>query len=173
MKLIFSLLGIFIRGKYPVHRLRISVTHILCFRIVEPHLFPVCFRNESTDWRDSVQYPLWHCLLGSHGKVKHLYHQPHSTHPPILQVYPMGFGQGSAGLNGTGFQLLIIIFMLLFGVSLGQVVSALSPSIQVSWSHVQTSWHTNLLGSRSRSFSTPFLLWSCPLSVVSRFPIQR
>jgi len=43
----------------------------------------------------------------------------------------MGFGQGSAGLNGTGFQLLVIIFMLLFGVTLGQMVAALSPSIQV------------------------------------------
>jgi hypothetical protein len=49
-----------------------------------------------------------------------------------LQVYPMGFGQGSAGLNGTGFQLLVIIFMLLFGVTLGQMVAALSPSVQVS-----------------------------------------
>lgn len=28
-------------------------------------------------------------------------------------VYPMHFGQGEAGLNGTGFQLLIIIFMIL------------------------------------------------------------
>ena len=44
----------------------------------------------------------------------------------------MGFGQGSAGINGTGFQLLIIIFMLLFGVTLGQMVAALSPSVQVS-----------------------------------------
>ncbi|KAJ3509385.1 hypothetical protein NLJ89_g5251 [Agrocybe chaxingu] len=50
----------------------------------------------------------------------------------VVMVYPMGFGQGSAGLNGTGFQLLIIIFMLLFGVTLGQMVAALSPSIQVA-----------------------------------------
>lgn len=27
----------------------------------------------------------------------------------------MGFGQGSAGTNGNGFQLLVIIFMELFG----------------------------------------------------------
>lgn len=46
-------------------------------------------------------------------------------------MYPIGFGQGSAGTPGTGFQLLIIIFMLFFGVSLGQLVAALSPSIQV------------------------------------------
>ena len=48
-----------------------------------------------------------------------------------LKVYPMGFGQGSAGLSGTGFQLLVILFMLLFGVTLGQMVAALSPSVQV------------------------------------------
>ncbi|KAF5312934.1 hypothetical protein D9619_002752 [Psilocybe cf. subviscida] len=50
----------------------------------------------------------------------------------VLMVYPMGYGQGSAGINGTGFQLLIIIFMLLFGVTLGQLVAALSPSVQVA-----------------------------------------
>jgi ATP-binding cassette subfamily G (WHITE) protein 2 (SNQ2) len=43
----------------------------------------------------------------------------------------MGYGQGSAGINGTGFQLLIIIFMVAFGVSLGQLIAALSPSVQV------------------------------------------
>lgn len=47
-------------------------------------------------------------------------------------VYPTGFGQGASGLPGTGFQLLIIIFMVLFGVSLGQLVAALSPSIEVA-----------------------------------------
>jgi len=50
----------------------------------------------------------------------------------VLMVYPMGFGQGSEGLNGTGFQLLVILFMLLFGVTLGQMVAALSPSVQVA-----------------------------------------
>jgi ATP-binding cassette, subfamily G (WHITE), member 2, SNQ2 len=43
----------------------------------------------------------------------------------------MRFGQGAAGLSGTGFQLLIIIFLELFGVTLGQLLAALSPSIQV------------------------------------------
>ena len=47
-------------------------------------------------------------------------------------MYPIGFGQGAAGINGTGFQLLVVIFMLLFGVSLGQVIAAVSPSVQVS-----------------------------------------
>jgi len=46
-------------------------------------------------------------------------------------VYPIGFGKGSAGLNGTGFQLLAIIFTELFGVTLAQLVGALAPSIQV------------------------------------------
>ncbi|KAJ8515436.1 hypothetical protein ONZ45_g7152 [Pleurotus djamor] len=50
----------------------------------------------------------------------------------VLMVYPLGFGQGAAGLNGTGFQLLIIIFMLLFGISLGQLIAAISPSVQVA-----------------------------------------
>jgi len=44
----------------------------------------------------------------------------------------MGFGQGSAGTAGTGFQLLPILFMVLLGVSLGQAIAALSPSIQVA-----------------------------------------
>ncbi|KAF7347495.1 Pleiotropic drug resistance ABC transporter protein [Mycena venus] len=49
----------------------------------------------------------------------------------VLMVYPQGFGQGSAGTNGTGFQLLITLIMMLFGVSLGQLVAAISPSVQV------------------------------------------
>ena len=43
----------------------------------------------------------------------------------------MGFGKGAEGTNGNGFQLLVIIFIELFGVSLGQLVAALSPSIRV------------------------------------------
>ncbi|TFK26772.1 ABC-transporter [Coprinopsis marcescibilis] len=50
----------------------------------------------------------------------------------VLMVYPTGFGQGAAGLNGTGFQLLIIMFMVFFGVSLGQLIAALSPSVEVA-----------------------------------------
>lgn len=49
----------------------------------------------------------------------------------VLMVYPIGFGKGAAGLNGTGIQLLVILFMELFGVTLGQLIGALSPSIQV------------------------------------------
>lgn len=44
----------------------------------------------------------------------------------------MGFGNGAAGINGTGFQLLVIIFMELFGVTLGQLIAAVSPSVQVN-----------------------------------------
>ncbi|KAG7452088.1 uncharacterized protein BT62DRAFT_882231 [Guyanagaster necrorhizus] len=50
----------------------------------------------------------------------------------VLMVYPTGFGNGSAGINGTGFQLLVILFFLAFGVSLGQLVAAISPSVQVA-----------------------------------------
>ncbi|KAK7464484.1 ATP-binding cassette transporter snq2 [Stygiomarasmius scandens] len=50
----------------------------------------------------------------------------------VLMVYPMGYGQGSAGLNGTGFQLLVVLFTMLFGVSLGQLIAAISPSVQVA-----------------------------------------
>ncbi|GBE77519.1 ABC-2 type transporter-domain-containing protein [Sparassis latifolia] len=50
----------------------------------------------------------------------------------VLMVYPMGFGKGAAGTRGTFFQLLVILFMELFGVSLGQLIGALSPSMQIA-----------------------------------------
>ncbi|KII93944.1 hypothetical protein PLICRDRAFT_36161 [Plicaturopsis crispa FD-325 SS-3] len=50
----------------------------------------------------------------------------------VLFVYPVGFGHGSFGLNGTGFQLMMVLFMELFGVTLGQMIAAISPSVQVS-----------------------------------------
>ncbi|KAJ7596495.1 ABC-2 type transporter-domain-containing protein [Mycena floridula] len=50
----------------------------------------------------------------------------------VLLFFPMHFGQGAAGLDGVGFQLLVIIFTMLFGVTLGQLVAALSPSVQVA-----------------------------------------
>ncbi|KAF7303089.1 Pleiotropic drug resistance ABC transporter protein [Mycena kentingensis (nom. inval.)] len=50
----------------------------------------------------------------------------------VLMVYPMDFGQGFAGLNGTGFQLLVVLIMMMFGVTLGQLIAAISPSIQVA-----------------------------------------
>lgn len=43
----------------------------------------------------------------------------------------MGFGKGAAGSNGNGFQLLMVIFVELFGVTLGQMIAAISPSVQV------------------------------------------
>lgn len=46
-------------------------------------------------------------------------------------VYPVGFGKGSAGVNGTGIHLLVILFVELFGVTLGQLIGAISPSVQV------------------------------------------
>ncbi|KAF7307371.1 Pleiotropic drug resistance ABC transporter protein [Mycena indigotica] len=50
----------------------------------------------------------------------------------VLMVYPMHFGQGAAGLNGTGFQLLMTLTMMIFGVTLGQLIGAISPSVQVA-----------------------------------------
>jgi ATP-binding cassette, subfamily G (WHITE), member 2, SNQ2 len=50
---------------------------------------------------------------------------------PSRQVYAQGFGRGSAGLGGTAFQLVVIIFVELFGVSLGQFVASITPSVQV------------------------------------------
>ncbi|KAK7025463.1 ATP-binding cassette transporter snq2 [Paramarasmius palmivorus] len=50
----------------------------------------------------------------------------------VLMVYPMDFGQGYAGQGGNAFQLLVIIFVILFGISLGQLIAAISPSIQVA-----------------------------------------
>jgi ATP-binding cassette, subfamily G (WHITE), member 2, SNQ2 len=47
----------------------------------------------------------------------------------------MGYGKGSAGSNGNGFQLMMVIFMELFGITLGQTVAALAPTVQVSKDH--------------------------------------
>lgn len=44
----------------------------------------------------------------------------------------MGFGQGTFGTAGNGFILLIVIFLELFGVSLGQAIGSITPSIQVA-----------------------------------------
>lgn len=50
----------------------------------------------------------------------------------IFMVWPMGFGQGAFGTSGTGFILLVLIFLIQFGVALGQLVGAISPSLQVA-----------------------------------------
>lgn len=57
----------------------------------------------------------------------------------------MGFGHGSAGLNGTGFQLMMIIFLELFGVTLGQLIAAISPSVQVSSDQLQMRHFSDLV----------------------------
>ncbi|KAG6331298.1 hypothetical protein ID866_7790 [Astraeus odoratus] len=54
-----------------------------------------------------------------------------------LMVYPMGFGKGAltdcaAGQYGNVFQLLITVLMEFFGVSFGQLIAALSPSIHIA-----------------------------------------
>jgi len=48
-----------------------------------------------------------------------------------IMIYAQGFGQGSAGLGGTVFQLVVILFVEVFGVSLGQFIAAITPSVQV------------------------------------------
>lgn len=50
----------------------------------------------------------------------------------VLMVWPMGFGQGAAGNAGNGFQFLVIIFVELFGVTLGQLFAAISPTVQIA-----------------------------------------
>ncbi|KAF8511207.1 ABC-2 type transporter-domain-containing protein [Gautieria morchelliformis] len=50
----------------------------------------------------------------------------------VLMVWPMGFGKGQEGTNGNGYQLLMCIFLELFGVSLGQLIGAISPSVQIA-----------------------------------------
>jgi len=59
--------------------------------------------------------------------------QTHHRNLPMseLQIYAQGYGQGSAGLGGTLFQLVVIIFVELFGISLGQFIAAITPSVQV------------------------------------------
>lgn len=49
-----------------------------------------------------------------------------------LSMWPMGFGEGAAGTNGVGFQLLVVIIVELFGVTLGQLIASISPSIQIA-----------------------------------------
>ncbi|KAL5519548.1 SNQ2_1 [Sanghuangporus vaninii] len=49
-----------------------------------------------------------------------------------LSIWPMGFGKGAEGTNGNGYQLLMIIFVELFGVTLGQLIAAISPSVQIA-----------------------------------------
>ncbi|KIJ54162.1 hypothetical protein M422DRAFT_25123 [Sphaerobolus stellatus SS14] len=49
-----------------------------------------------------------------------------------LMVWPTGFGQGTEGLRGNGYQLLMCIVLEFFGVSLGQLIASISPSAQVA-----------------------------------------
>lgn len=45
----------------------------------------------------------------------------------VLVVYPNGSSTGSAGLEGTGFQLLVIIFTEFFGITLAQLIGYIAP----------------------------------------------
>jgi ATP-binding cassette, subfamily G (WHITE), member 2, SNQ2 len=44
----------------------------------------------------------------------------------------MHFGQGSAGTNGTGFQLLVVLITEMFAVTLGQLIASITPSLQIA-----------------------------------------
>ncbi|OBZ78638.1 Brefeldin A resistance protein [Grifola frondosa] len=82
-------------------------------RGVKPNLFAVCLCYRTIDRGSPIFNHVRDLVLG-------------------LMVYPMGFGQGAAGVGGTFFQLLVIVFMELFGVSLGQLIGAISPSMQIA-----------------------------------------
>ena len=70
----------------------------------------------------------------------------------------MGFGQGAEGTNGNGFQLLMIIFIELFGVTLGQAIGALSPSIRVGF-YIYSHCHLKLIDQlKIAALVNPFLI---------------
>ncbi|KAG9049168.1 hypothetical protein FS837_010987 [Tulasnella sp. UAMH 9824] len=50
----------------------------------------------------------------------------------VLMYFPMDLGQGSSGKGGSGYFLLMILAVELFGVSMAQAVAALLPSIKVA-----------------------------------------
>jgi len=50
----------------------------------------------------------------------------------VLMYFPLRLGQGSSGKAGSGYFLLMIIGVELFGVSLAQAIGALSPTIQIA-----------------------------------------
>lgn len=108
---------------------------------------------------------MWCFILGSYGIVTSSSSLGVRGLIYLFKVYPMGYGQGSAGINGTGFQLLIIIFMLLFGVTLGQMVAALSPSVQVSYIP-STPWYLCLINGVLGRSPLQSLYWSCPSNVL-------
>ena len=50
----------------------------------------------------------------------------------VIMYWTMGLGKGSLGTAGGGYYLLMLIFVEMFGVTLGQAVASLSPNIHVS-----------------------------------------
>lgn len=47
----------------------------------------------------------------------------------VLMYFPLGLGQGSSGKAGSGYYLLMLVAIDLFGVTLAQAVAALSPNV--------------------------------------------
>ncbi|KAG8930788.1 hypothetical protein FRC02_003660 [Tulasnella sp. 418] len=50
----------------------------------------------------------------------------------VLMYFPMNFGNGQGGQGGSGYYLLMIVFIELFGVSMGQAIGALSPTMKIA-----------------------------------------
>ena len=86
----------------------------------------------------------------------------------------MGFGHGAAGNNGNGFQLLMVIFVELFGVTLGQMIASISPSVQVCFAHLihVVNWQAEYGVIRLQCCIILSWDWSSQLLLVSRFLIR-
>ncbi|KAG8862307.1 hypothetical protein FRB96_001886 [Tulasnella sp. 330] len=50
----------------------------------------------------------------------------------VLNYFPMDFGQGATGKGGSGYYLLMIIASETFGVTMGQAIASLSPTIKLA-----------------------------------------
>jgi len=50
----------------------------------------------------------------------------------VLMYFPIDFGQGQVGKAGSGYFLLMIVAVELFGVTMAQAIGALAPSIKVA-----------------------------------------
>ncbi|KAG9038328.1 hypothetical protein FRB95_001740 [Tulasnella sp. JGI-2019a] len=50
----------------------------------------------------------------------------------VLNYFPMDFGQGATGKGGSGYFLLMIIAAETFGVTLGQAIASLAPTIKLA-----------------------------------------
>ena len=125
----FLYLGIFVRGKsslrYPGDTVPITDTRAeFSSGMYSPEVFTIAQLLGELPYCILCAIVYW--IIMVIGSNTSLY-----PYQPRSQIFAQGFGQGSAGLGGTGLQLVVIIFVELFGVSLGQFVAAITPSVQV------------------------------------------